>query len=116
MITEDHERTQSESTVDRRRWLRVPIAVPLLLRGSLGGGKTFSEFATALNISAGGALVVSRRYISPSSHVQLDIPTAPLPEAVLQSAKRRISGRLVRAEPGDEYHLLGIEFDSLLTE
>ena len=46
---------------ERRKWTRLPLAIPVFVRSRDEKGKEFLEFATALNISAGGALVAVRR-------------------------------------------------------
>ena len=42
--------------IDRRQWERLPLAIPVFVRGIEPSGKQFIEFATALDISVGGAL------------------------------------------------------------
>ena len=44
----------------RRKWDRLPISIPFFMRGNKESGEEFLEFATALNFSAGGALLASR--------------------------------------------------------
>ena len=46
---------------ERRKWARLPLAIPVFVRSRDGKGKEFLEFATALNVSAGGMLVAIRR-------------------------------------------------------
>src|SRR5258708_19729065 len=68
---------------ERRQWPRLPLAIPVFVRTQSETEKEFLEFATALNVSAGGMLVAVRRSIPSTSHVSLEIPSAPL--AVLTS-------------------------------
>jgi hypothetical protein len=42
---------------ERRKWIRLPLAIPVFVRSRDDKGKDFLEFATALNVSAGGMLV-----------------------------------------------------------
>jgi hypothetical protein len=42
---------------ERRKWPRLPLAIPIFVRSREDNGKETLEFATALNVSAGGALV-----------------------------------------------------------
>ena len=63
---------------ERRRWLRLPLAVPVFVRGRDRERKEFLEFSTLLNESAGGALLATRRNLRRSSRVRLEIPSAPL--------------------------------------
>ena len=41
---------------ERRKWARLPLAIPVFVRSRDRKGKEFLEFATALNVSAGGML------------------------------------------------------------
>ncbi|HYK51233.1 MAG TPA: PilZ domain-containing protein, partial [Terriglobales bacterium] len=66
---------------DSRKWPRLPIAIPVFVRSRDEKGKDLLEFATALNISAGGALVAVRRSLPLSTQVLLEIPSAPLAAA-----------------------------------
>ena len=49
---------------ERRKWTRLPLAIPVFVRSRDEKGKEFLEFATALNVSAGGMLVAMRRAIA----------------------------------------------------
>ena len=74
-------------------------------------GKEFLEFATALNVSAGGALVAVRRSLPKAAQVLLEIPSAPLAAATaLPRAARTLRARAVRVTHSDGYHLLGLKF------
>ena len=74
-------------------------------------GKELLEFATALNISAGGALVAVRRSLPLSSQVLLEIPSAPLAAASsLPKAARNLRARTLRVTHADGYHLIGVKF------
>jgi hypothetical protein len=97
--------------VERRKNERVPLAVPVFVRGRDSDGKEFLEFATALNISAGGALLATRRYLPSLSTISLEIPSAPLPRNVtLPRAVRRLRARLLRVSSADGYHLWALKF------
>jgi len=52
----------------------LPLAIPVFVRSRDEKGKEFLEFATALNVSAGGALVAVRRSLPPTAQVLLEIP------------------------------------------
>jgi hypothetical protein len=74
-------------------------------------GKDFLEFATALNVSATGALVAVRRALPPSAQVLLEIPSAPIGTAkALPQASRTLQARAVRVTYVEGYHLLGLKF------
>ena len=87
----------------------------MLLRGRDSEGKEFLEFATALNVSAGGALLATRRFLPPFSAIGLEVPSAPLPRTrALPRAVRRLRARLLRVTVVDGYQLWGLKFSSPL--
>ncbi len=96
---------------ERRKWPRLPIAIPVFVRSRDEKGKELLEFATALNISAGGALVAVRRSLPLSAQVLLEIPSAPLAVAnSLPKAARNLRARTLRVTHADGYHLVGLKF------
>ena len=97
--------------LEQREWPRLPLAIPVFVRGSDQAGKDFLEFATALNISAGGALVAVHRRLRPAAQVSLEIPSAPLAAAVpAQKNSRNLRGKIVRVNHAEGYYLLGLKF------
>ena len=96
---------------ERRKWIRLPLAIPVFVRSRDEKGKDFLEFATALNISAGGALVAVRRSLPKAAQVLLEIPSAPLAAtAGLPRAARTLRARATRITHAEGYHLLGLKF------
>jgi c-di-GMP-binding flagellar brake protein YcgR len=94
-----------------RKWPRLPLAIPIFVRSRDDDGKEMLEFATALNISAGGALVAVRRSLPLSAQVSLEIPSAPLVSGnSFPKASRILRARAVRITHVDGYHLLGLKF------
>ena len=101
---------------ERRKWPRLPIAIPVFVRSRDEKGKELLEFATALNISAGGALVAVRRSLPLSAQVLLEIPSAPLAVTnSLPKAARNLRARTLRVTHADAYHLVGLKFSHPLT-
>jgi c-di-GMP-binding flagellar brake protein YcgR len=101
----------SRSGTERRKWARLPLAIPVFVRSRDEKGKEFLEFATALNVSAGGMLVAVRRIFPSVRHVQLEIPSAPV--AALAQAphvSRNLRAKAVRTTPEEGYYLLGLKF------
>jgi hypothetical protein len=91
--------------------VRLPLAIPVFVRSRDERGKEFLEFATALNIGAGGALVAVRRPLPPAAQVLLEIPSAPLATAAsLPKAARTLRAKATRVVHADGYHLLGLKF------
>ena len=96
---------------ERRKWPRLPIAIPVFVRSRDEKGKELLEFATALNISAGGALVAVRRSLPLSAQVLLEIPSAPLASTnSLPKAARNLRARTLWVTHTDGYHLMGLKF------
>ncbi len=89
-------RTTTIAVADRRQWQRLGLAIPVFVRGVDDKGKSFLEFATALNISAGGALLVVRRKICSRTAVSVEIPVAPVSDKV--RARRSLDGEVVWVE------------------
>jgi len=102
---------------ERRKWPRLPIAIPVFVRSRDEKGKEILEFATALNISAGGALVAVRSSLPLSTQVLLEIPSAPLAVAhSLPKAARNLRARTLRVDHADGYHLVGLKFSRPLVD
>ena len=101
--------------LERREWSRLPLPIPIFVRSHEQDGKDFLEFATALNISAGGALVAVHRPLRPQAEVSLEIPSAPLAaSAPVGKNSRNLRAKIVRVTHADGYHLLGMKFSQPL--
>jgi hypothetical protein len=96
---------------ERRRFQRLPLEIPLFLRGVDKEGKKFFDFTLALDISAGGALVATRRTLARACWLYLELPTAPVPTFLLPvQPKPALSGRVVRTLDKDTYYLCAVRF------
>ena len=96
---------------ERRRWPRLPLAIPVFVRSRAESDKEFLEFATALNVSAGGMLVAIRRSIPSAAQVSLEIPSAPLAAlADLPAVTRNMRAKVLRMQHGQGYNLVGVKF------
>ena len=108
---------QKPAQDERRKWPRLPLAIPVFVRTSDENGKDLLEFATALNVSAGGALVAVRRSLPLSSLVLLEIPSAPLmTTAALPKAARNLRAKALWESHANGYQLLGVKFSHPLTD
>jgi hypothetical protein len=97
--------------VERRRWPRLPLAIPVFVRGHLDHQKEFLEFATALNVSAGGMLIAIRHALPYEEEVSLEIPSAPLAAlANLPKAARHLRAKALRIDHTNAYNLVGLKF------
>jgi c-di-GMP-binding flagellar brake protein YcgR len=97
--------------IERRKWSRLPLAIPVFVRSRDREGKESLEFATALNVSAGGMLVAVRKILPSVEHVQLEIPSAPVSAvALLPRASRDLRAKALRTTHADGFYLLGLKF------
>ena len=102
-------RVERES--ERRQWPRLSLAIPIFVRSREKNGKDVLELATAVNISAGGALVAIRRPLPVSARVSLEVPTPPSPATAKRSKTTRVlRARTVRVTNGEGYQLTGFQF------
>lgn len=102
---------QRRSPAERRAWARLPLPVPVFVRSRNRNGKDFLEFASALNISAGGALVAIHAPIRQSAQVSLQIPSAPLPASLaIRKNARNLRASIVRVTHGDGFNLVALRF------
>lgn len=98
-------------TGERRKWVRLPLAIPVFVRSRDGKGKEFLEFATALNVSAGGMLVAMRKVLPAIAQIRLEIPSAPVAAlALLPRASRTLRAKALRTTPAEGFYLLGLKF------
>ena len=101
---------------ERRRWPRLPLAIPVFVGGVEKHGKKFQEFCTLLNESAGGALLAIRKSLPQGCVVSLLIP---IPEVTRQlglvHSKRKLRARVVRSAFWDLCNLYGLRFIRPLT-
>ena|SRR5438270_13904701 len=103
--------------VERRRWVRIPLAIPVFVRGIDGQGREFVEFCTLLNESAGGALLATRKALRRRSRVSLEMPVAPaLRNVKFRRTKRMLRARVVRTMPIDGWNLCGLQFARALSQ
>jgi hypothetical protein len=104
--------SRSISKKDERKSTRLQLAIPVFIRARDGAGKDSLEFATAINISAGGALVVVRRSLPKSAVVSLEIPSAPIGpiQGIMKTSSRVMQARAVWVTHLDDHHLLGLKF------
>ena len=97
---------------ERRRWPRLPLAIPVFVRSRVESDKEFLEFATALNVSAGGMLVAVRRSIPSAAQISLEIPSAPLATlaTALPTVIRSLRAKVLRTHHGEGFNLVGLKF------
>lgn len=106
--------SRSISSGERRGWDRLPISIPFFVRGTKTSGEEFLEFATALNLSAGGVLLAARRYLDPGTQISLEVPVALVNKAQLPRSVSLLHATVLRCIPDRQYFLLGLQFDQPL--
>src|SRR5271165_5584776 len=99
---------------ERRDWDRLPISIPFFVRGKKITGEEYLEFATALNLSAGGVLLATRRYLDPGTQISLEIPVALVNKAQLPRSVSLLHATVLRCTADRQYFLLGLQFDEPL--
>lgn len=102
------------SFVERRKWGRLPLSIPFFMLGKKPTGEEVLEFTTALNISAGGVLLATKRYLEPSTHITLEVPTALTSKAQLPHSVSLLHATVLRCTPERQYFLLGVQFEKPL--
>jgi PilZ domain len=96
---------------ERRRSARLQLQIPVFLRGLDSAGTEFLELTKTVDISATGALVLSRRTFHPDQHLRITIPVSSEQVSGLVPAETPpIQLRVMRSVPAGDTHLIGIEF------
>lgn len=101
---------RTESFAERRGWERLPISIPFFVRGRDANGDEFLDFATALNLSAGGVLLAARRYLDPGTEISLEVPVALVHKAQLPRSVSFLHATVLRCTADRQYFLLGVQF------
>ena len=84
--------------VDRRKNPRMDNAVPISVRGSESGGKTFRFETIARNIGAGGLCAFSPRMMKTGEKLSLRIRFAHAGSRPAQAPEIRVRGLVMRVE------------------
>jgi hypothetical protein len=102
------------SVSERRRWCRLPISIPFFVRAREDSGKDLLEFATALNLSAGGVLLAVRHYVEPGTEISLEVPIALVSKAQLPRSVSLLHAAVLRCTAERQLFLLGLKFSEPL--
>ena len=81
---------------ERRRWPRLALVIPVFVRGTDNQGNEILEFGSILNVSAGGVLFASRKYLRPHSKIFLEIPVGLAAGPPAGQTQRRFQARVLR--------------------
>jgi hypothetical protein len=94
-----------------RRSSRIPLQVPVFVRGTDAFGSEFIELTKTLNISAIGACIASQRVLAIDQTVHLTIPSpSPATSGLVPSETPPIVARVLRQDQVGEMRLFGLEF------
>jgi len=100
---------------ERRRSERLPLGIPVFVRGFDERKQPFVEFATAWNVSSHGALVATKRYLALTKPISLDLPVGPLPPKTTGPPHvQSLSATPVCVTQSEQFYLTGLEFSKPL--
>lgn len=96
---------------ERRNSERLQLQIPVFLRGVDSTGSQFIELTKTVDISATGALVLSRRPLRPDQLLRLTIPvTTDQVAGLVPPETPPIQLRVMRSVPAGDTHLIGAQF------
>ena len=95
--------------IERRHWVRLPLTIPVFVRRTYPNGQESIEFATALNVSAGGVLLASRRDIDCGEMVSLEVPKQ-IGQLQLSEIRTLFKAVTVRSIRTRDYFLIAMQF------
>jgi hypothetical protein len=116
-MNDAHPRAEKRSTSrpDRRRWERLPLWIPVFVRGTDEQGRRFLDFTSTLNVSAGGILLAVRRSLRPSSQLSVEVPAAPVPASFgLRNALSLLKCDVLRVQHCGDGFVVALSFASPL--
>lgn len=97
-------------TPERRRERRVPVHLPILVRGTDRAGEKFEEHTSSVNLCRGGAAFATRYSVGLGDCLQINIPVAA--GLAAPDADFATQGRIVHVVPGANARelIVGVEF------
>lgn len=107
--------SRATKTADNRRvFERLPLSVPIFIRGVDEYGRKFIEFSTSVDISAGGLLVGLQRFLPVGSKVVIEIPVSQHKVSrgkQVGSPRNVIPARTIRSQSHHEHgQLVALKF------
>jgi hypothetical protein len=96
--------------LERRRERRVPVHLPMMVRGSDRNGARFEEHTASENLCRGGAAFATRYILDLGTKLDISIPWAP--GAGNPESEFSTHGRIVHLKPGktEGELIVGVEF------
>ena len=103
--------------VEQRGYYRLPIRVPIFIKGTDVNGEDFYELTHTLNVSASGACFLSERELQESANLLISIP-APVDvrETNHENYEFKFPAKVVRIEngPNSSRRRIAVSFAKLL--
>lgn len=107
---------QPQASLERRRYQRIHLQIPLFIRGKDAHKEQFMELAKTLDISALGAFIACPRPLAIHDVVTLTIPSPAISSSsLLPAGMPPIQARVRRQEHAGDVYLVGVEFLKPLT-
>ena len=102
----------STPALERRRERRVPVNLPMLVRGIDRSGLSFEEQTSSVNLCRGGVAFATRYVLELGSQLEIRIPLSPTPATEEEETEFSTQGRIVHMKPGRNVHelIVGLEF------
>jgi len=100
----------SAPALERRRERRVPVHLPMLVRGTDRAGLSFEERTSSENLCRGGAAFATRYALELGGLLEIYIPLSSAPAN--EESEFTTRGRIVHIKPGRNPHelIVGVEF------
>lgn len=97
---------------DRRKWERIPLPVPIFVRGKDSNGEVFLDLTVAQNIGGGGLVFASNRSLPRSARLTLQIPSVPwLRKLSCAGNVRPLKGHVIRITCTKDIKLYAFQFN-----
>jgi PilZ domain len=100
----------STPALERRRERRVPVHLPIVVRGKDRAGLAFEEHTCSENLCRGGIAFPTRHPLELGIQLELYIPVTSA--AAGEEKEFSTQGRIVHVKPGRDTHesIVGVEF------
>lgn len=107
------------SSEDRREYYRLPIRVPIFVKGIDSSGEEFLELTHTINVSASGACFITKRQLQVSTDLLVSIPAPVAADyGPAESYEFKFPAKVVRFENGvlNPHKKVSVCFTKLLYE
>jgi c-di-GMP-binding flagellar brake protein YcgR len=100
----------STPALERRRERRIPVHLPIVVRGTDRSGSAFEERTSSENLCRGGAAFATRFPLDLGGQLEIQIPMVPT--AASEDTEFSTQGRIVHVMRGRDEHesIVGVEF------